>query len=314
MRNTFAHLIYNQDQKINDDIFDLLYAFALAVAYRVDSKNEFVTMLTYFLCAIEAMTSHIHLLEGFDPREYDPRDFCMRPLPPIKGYESREGFYIPLDNAWLNLHFKIIDRLDRGRWFKSNVPPYLEFPDIYANIESGRDGTDGERLFYPVYDRSPYIPTFKMPVSSKSRTPHPEQGAGQSLFEQNSSKLTKVPEPPGGEGKSAPLEDEVPTAYRLGFDHLITETKCKPRPYTWSTGFKVLTDANGEPLLDTYTLIEEIAHHFAVILPDPIEWCSIVIYLLKNMAFYTDKTRAFESALDNLCRLITRRLNHGHWE
>ena len=92
------------------------------------------------------------------------------------------------------------------------------------------------------------------------------------------------------------------------------ERKCsrQPNPSPGTTGFQVLTDAEGSPLPELYEFIYETARHVVKALPSPPSWTSVIVYLLAAMESLNPH-HAMDSALDDLCRLITQRLNKGNW-
>jgi hypothetical protein len=85
------------------------------------------------------------------------------------------------------------------------------------------------------------------------------------------------------------------------------------RPSNGTTGYLVLTDAAGDPMPEMYEYINETADHIINALPNPSQWSSVVMYLLACLEANTEIHRPLDSALDNICRLITRRLNKGNW-
>jgi len=89
--------------------------------------------------------------------------------------------------------------------------------------------------------------------------------------------------------------------------------KAEIRPSKGTTGYLVLTDAAGDPMPEMYEYINETADHIVNALPNPSQWSSVVMYLLACLEANTEIHRPLDSALDNICRLITRRLNKGQW-
>jgi hypothetical protein len=83
--------------------------------------------------------------------------------------------------------------------------------------------------------------------------------------------------------------------------------------FSGSTGYQVLTDATGDPLPELYELLEETAHDITTAVPSPSLWAKVITFLLANMEETTQSSTPTESALDNICRLITRRLRLGNW-
>jgi hypothetical protein len=47
--------------------------------------------------------------------------------------------------------------------------------------------------------------------------------------------------------------------------------------------------------------------------PDPAQWSGLVIYLLASLENQRQDHPAIDSTLDNICRLIIKRLNSGLW-
>jgi len=85
------------------------------------------------------------------------------------------------------------------------------------------------------------------------------------------------------------------------------------RPSKGTTGYLVLTDATGDPMPEMYEYIHDAAVHITKALPYPSQWSSVVMYLLACLEANTEIHHPLDSTLDNICRLITRRLNKGKW-
>jgi hypothetical protein len=86
-----------------------------------------------------------------------------------------------------------------------------------------------------------------------------------------------------------------------------------PRPSSGTTGYQVLNDANGDPMPELFDLIHGFAVDITTALPSPSLWPGIITYLLASMEHNIGPHSSLDSALDNICRLITRRMNRGEW-
>jgi hypothetical protein len=84
-------------------------------------------------------------------------------------------------------------------------------------------------------------------------------------------------------------------------------------PDPTSTGYKVLHTPTGEPLTNLYQRLHETAVDLVQSTRSPSNWPDLIAYLLESMENLEGEHHALESALDDTCRLITRRLNKGKW-
>jgi hypothetical protein len=84
-------------------------------------------------------------------------------------------------------------------------------------------------------------------------------------------------------------------------------------PATGTTGYTFLKDANGRPITELYQELHEIAVRISVSVPDPSQWAGLVAYMVASLENQRPDHPAIESTLDNICRLLTRRLNQGRW-
>jgi hypothetical protein len=75
----------------------------------------------------------------------------------------------------------------------------------------------------------------------------------------------------------------------------------------------VLHTATGEPLTNLYQRLHETAVDLVQSTISPSNWPDLIAYLLESMENLEGEHHALESALDDICRLITRRLNKGKW-
>ena len=85
------------------------------------------------------------------------------------------------------------------------------------------------------------------------------------------------------------------------------------RPASGTTGYTFLKDANGRPITELYQELHETAVKVSAAVPDPSQWPGLVAYLVASLENQRPDHPAIESSLDNICRLITRRLNIGRW-
>ena len=84
-------------------------------------------------------------------------------------------------------------------------------------------------------------------------------------------------------------------------------------PDTASTGYQFAHSKNGDPLTDLYRLVHETAIELTIATTSPSEWPPLIIYLLRSLEAQAPTAASLESALDDICRLITRRMNTGEW-
>jgi hypothetical protein len=82
-----------------------------------------------------------------------------------------------------------------------------------------------------------------------------------------------------------------------------------------STGYMFQHTAKGEPLTDLYQRLHETALDIATATGkySAFEWPDLIIYLLRSMENQVPSSNSLESALDEICRQITRRLDDGKW-
>lgn len=82
-----------------------------------------------------------------------------------------------------------------------------------------------------------------------------------------------------------------------------------------STGYKFQHTAKGEPLTELYQRLHETAVDIVSATGEysAFEWPDLIIYLLRSMENQVPPSNSLESALDEICRQITRRLNNGKW-
>jgi len=82
-----------------------------------------------------------------------------------------------------------------------------------------------------------------------------------------------------------------------------------------STGYMFQHTAKGEPLTELYQRLHETAVDIvnATGKYSAFEWPELMIYLLRSMENQVSPSNSLESALDEICRQITHRLNDGKW-
>ena len=85
-------------------------------------------------------------------------------------------------------------------------------------------------------------------------------------------------------------------------------------PSSGSTGYTFLTDANGHPITELYQALHEMALRISSAVPDPAQWTNLIIYLLASLENQQPGNPSVESTLDNVCRLVIKRMNTGKWD
>ena len=84
-------------------------------------------------------------------------------------------------------------------------------------------------------------------------------------------------------------------------------------PDMTSTGYLFQKTASGAPITDIYQLLFEISETLDLEVPSPSQWPSLIIYMIRSLEYCSKDHTGLESALDEICRQITKRLNSGQW-
>ncbi len=96
----------------------------------------------------------------------------------------------------------------------------------------------------------------------------------------------------------------------------MTSENLSPKPLSpasGSTGYTFQTDANGHPITELYQELHETAVRISTAVPDPSQWSNFIIYLIASLENQEKDHPAIESTLDNVCRLVAKRMNMGRW-
>jgi hypothetical protein len=80
-----------------------------------------------------------------------------------------------------------------------------------------------------------------------------------------------------------------------------------------STGYQFQRTASGAPITDIYELLFHISETLDLEVPSPSQWPSLITYMIRSLEYCSKDHTGLESALDEICRRITRRLNNGKW-
>jgi hypothetical protein len=289
------------------------------------AEADLASRLVFFLCGLETMFNLL-INPAFDPTAYQPSDGLKPPEPTDNWYEHESQFELPLDPVWEAVGKQIRFRLKTGSWYQLPFPPDQQFACMYRLMVETTEKTASSRL--PAGDKhtGSGIKTGTDAEAGKNPPGMKSRGAGNTSPAKKAVRVvqeTRKGSAPGGKntraGRSSKQEDRGVKSRKSRAPGTQDDPIHPPlpnktiRPSSGTTGFQSLTDANGDPLPELYEFVQSTAAHIVKALPSPSQWSNAVMYLLECLEAGSDPHRPLDSSLDNICRLITRRLNRGNW-
>ena len=308
------------------DLKDLFTNLSTIVAEYALDEVDLASRLIFFLCGVETIYNLL-LNDKFNPAAYNPSQNQGRGSREDGEKISARQFDRPMDNVWKALAKQINFRLETGSWYPLPFPTDQQFSWVYKMMVETGENSFSQRLSQRVSwgkngkgestgtesNRKPAKETAQDKVDSKTKTSLPQPGKQpRKPFKGRSSPTNLASSKKGtaSKGKQIPVDRPRETVKTQLAPPLPNKTI---RPISGTTGYVVLTDANGDPMPELYEFIQDTAVRISKALPSPSQWSNAVMHLLACLEANTDIHLPLNSALDNICRLITRRLNHGKW-